>query len=279
MTVFVIQVSGGETTHKETGAKYWWQEPIEKNVYINYDWDKKQVMTDAWKNIKEGDKVIVYCTSNVEPYPSQLSHVFSVWKVELSSEKAKLYLKDKKELRQPMSRDEILEKVESRELSEGMGRCGSQGFNIWQVAESDTDVVQRWSESREIEEGTEISREIDLQKHLMKHPEKIEAGLRVVDPEKLLPEGAGIPDIVCKDSGDNYVVVELKAGQAGYDALGQIVSYRGALVKKTGAKVRGIIVASDFDPKIRFGTDITDSQGVKLVELKKYSVNFDLKNA
>jgi len=278
MGVFLIQVSGAESGHEETGAKYWWQEPIEKGLYINYDWKLRASRADVWKSIREGHKVLIYCTGDVEPYPSQLSHIFTIIRVELGDEKAVLILGEKIELRQKMTRDEILGRVESGELSEGMGRCGTQGFNIGPIAESDLEVVRKWSESRELKEGMAISRETDLHKYLKEFPEKIEKGLKIIDPKDILPEGAGIPDLVCKDRDGNYVAVEIKPAEAGYDALGQIVSYKGALTKTTSAKVRGIIVASSFDPKMRFSVEITDSRGLKLVELKRYSVNFDLED-
>lgn len=93
-----------------------------------------------------------------------------------------------------------------------------------------------------------------------------------------MPEGAGIPDLICKDKDGNYVVVEFKAGEAGYDALGQLVSYKGAVIEKINGVVRGIIVASKFDPKILFGAEIIDSRKVRLAEFKKYSLYFDLED-
>ncbi|MQY60469.1 hypothetical protein GH153_01335 [bacterium] len=46
MAVFLIQVSGEESTHDETEAKWWWQEPIEEGVYINYGWKR---LKDVWE--------------------------------------------------------------------------------------------------------------------------------------------------------------------------------------------------------------------------------------
>jgi len=43
MSVFVIQVSGRDNEHEETKDKApkYWQEPIELNMYINYDWKRR----------------------------------------------------------------------------------------------------------------------------------------------------------------------------------------------------------------------------------------------
>lgn len=272
LSVFLIQVSGDESTHDETKSEWWWQEPIEEEIYINYGWKR-----EIWESIKEGDKVLVYCTGDVEPYPKQLSHVFTVKKVELSDEKAVLSLGEKRELTPGVPLDLIREKIDSKELSEKMKGCGTQGFNIKKIEDSDIDAVLKWTESsRELDEGIEVSKESDLQRYFTSHPNKIEEGLQNIDPQDVLPEGAGIPDLVCKDREGKYVAIELKAGEASYDALGQIVSYMGAIRKKTGGNVRGIIVAATIDSKIRFGSEILAFEGIKMLKFKKYSLRFDV---
>jgi hypothetical protein len=282
VTVFLVQVSGDKSTHKETGANWWWQEPIEKGVYINYGWKSRpRGVPEVWKKMQVGDKILIYCTTNVKPFSQTLSHIFTVRKVERKDQKATAHLGDKVQLKPGMPLDVIEQKAESRELSEEMRKCGGQGFNICEVDQSDLEMVMKWSESsKERKEGIEVSREGDLRTYLMQHPERIEKGLRLVtDFQEILPEGAGIPDVVCKDENDNYVAIELKADEADYTALGQVVSYKGAIIKKTNQKVRGIIVALGFDEKIRFGAEVTDSQGLRMAELKKYLLNFDLENA
>jgi hypothetical protein len=277
MAVFLIQVSGGESTHNETSAEYWWEEPIKEGVYINYDWKMRGRM-GTWEKVSEGDRVLIYCTGGVDPYPKQISHIATVTKVELGEEKAVMHLEVRK-LRRGVPLEIISEKVESGELSEGMGKCGTQGFNIGEVEESDLEEVREWSESTEVREGIEVSREQDLHKYFRKHPEKIEDGLKIIEePNEVLPEGAGIPDLVCIDKEGNYVVVEFKAGESGYAALGQLTSYKGAVRKKTGKKVRGVLIAHDWDSKITFATEIVDSDGVRLVEFKKYQLSFDLED-
>ena len=279
MAVFLIQVSGGESTHSETKASKWWQEPIEEGVYIHHYW-KNRRETSLWEGIREGDKVLTYCTGSVEPYPFCISHVFAVEKVELGDENAVLHLGEKTELKRGMSLEVIREKVESGELSEKMKNCGIQGFNMGEVEDSDLDTILKWTESsREFIEEIEISRESDLHRYFRTSPEKIDEGLKIVESEDVLPEGAGIPDLVCRDRNGNYVVIEFKAGEASYDALGQLVSYKGAVKKKTLGVVRGIIIASRFDPKIQFGAEIVDSDGLQMATFKRYSLRFDLEDA
>ncbi len=281
MSVFVIQVSGKENEHEETRAKAkkYWQEPIEQFIYINYDWKRSRILSEAWQEVKEGDKILVYCTAGT-PWPSSLSHIFTVDKVELKEDKAIMYIKDKTEIKPPMPLDIIRKKIENNEFSQLMKGCGTQGYIFWKVEEGDLKVVEEWMKSREgIAEAVRISREEDIHRYLSANLNTIEDCLRIVDTEEVLPDEAGIPDLICEDKNGNYVVIEIKAGTASYDALGQLISYKTAVKYKTGKPVRAILVASDFDPKIKFATKVKDSDGNQLVEFKKYSVRFYLENA
>ena len=118
-----------------------------------------------------------------------------------------------------------------------------------------------------------------MQEYFEAHPDEIEKGIRLItNYDEVLPDGTGIPDLIGVDKDGNYVVVELKAGEAGYDALGQVVSYKSAVKKKTGQKVRAILIAHDFDPKITFVPEVYDSDNIRLVELKKYRLKFEVED-
>ncbi len=162
MAVFLIQVNGGnckEKKHCDTEAKYLWEEPIKYKVYINYNWKQWEEQKSVWKKIKflfekKGDKVLkvlIYCTGNVKPYPKQIRHIAIVAKVVIkevpSDEKAEMHFEEIKELPSGVSLKTIKEKVKSGELSEGMKRCGQQGFNIGEVEESDLERILEWSGS------------------------------------------------------------------------------------------------------------------------------------
>lgn len=103
-------------------------------------------------------------------------------------------------------------------------------------------------EVEDVEEYThdEIVRKICLE------PEKVEEGLTVLKYE--YPTDAGIMDILAMDSKGNYVVIEVKAGKAEHDAVGQIQKYM-VWVKENLAKdkgVRGIIIAKEFDRSLLY---------------------------
>jgi len=191
-----------------------------------------------------------------------------------------MYLKDKTEIRPPMPLDVIRRKIDDGEFSQLMKGCGTQGYNFWKVEERDLKVVEEWMKSHEdvADEAAKISTERDLHRYFTANPNAIEDGLEIINADDVLPDEAGIPDLICKDRNGNYVVVEFKAGTASYDALGQVISYKTAVKHRTGKPVRAILIASDFDPKIKFATEVKDLDGSKLVEFKKYSVRFYLED-
>ncbi len=148
MGVFLIQINGKKTIHRETEAEYFWEEPIKYGVYINYYWKKRKEQEDAWKKIEEGkqDKVLIYCMGNVKPYPMQICHIATI-KGSSCDEKAEMHFEDIKELSSGVSLKTIQKEVKSGELSEGMKRCGQQGFNIGEVEESDLERILELSGS------------------------------------------------------------------------------------------------------------------------------------
>ncbi len=115
----------------------------------------RKTRRDIWEKIREEVrdrvKVLIYCTGNVKPYPGQIRHIATVAKVVIKEvpgdEKAEMHFEEIKELPSGVSHKTIKEKVKSGELSEGMKRCGQQGFNIGEVEESDLERILEWSGS------------------------------------------------------------------------------------------------------------------------------------
>ncbi len=113
-----------------------------------------------------------------------------------------------------------------------------------------------------------ISIEKDLQIYLANRLNEIEPGLTLIGTE--YGTAAGFIDILCKDKNGDYVVIETKAGKAKDAALGQILGYIGALIENgIHEKVRGILVASDFDNRI-----ILASKAIQNISLTKYNLSF-----
>lgn len=113
-----------------------------------------------------------------------------------------------------------------------------------------------------------VSIEKDLQIYLSNRLVELEPGLTLVGTE--YGTAAGFIDILCKDGNGDYVVIETKAGKAKDAALGQILGYIGALVEDgVNEKVRGILVASDFENRV-----VLASKAIGNIALKKYSLSF-----
>ncbi len=86
---------------------------------------------------------------------------------------------------------------------------------------------------------------------------------------------SGRLDLLFKNQHGNYVVYELKKGNAGISALGQIKKYMGAVSKKhdiSKNKIKGIILAQSISP------DLTHAvRNESNISTKKYYFSIDLK--
>jgi hypothetical protein len=119
--------------------------------------------------------------------------------------------------------------------------------------------------------GDRIGLERDLQKALRQQISGLEEGLEIIDEGVERPVSSGYIDITARDAGGEIVVIELKAGTADRAAIGQILSYMGDLAEEDpDAKVRGILVAHNFDGKAKAA-----SRMVPNLLLRSYAVRFD----
>jgi hypothetical protein len=100
----------------------------------------------------------------------------------------------------------------------------------------------------ETTEETKFGLERDLQSALRRHIGDLEPGLSITDAGKERRVPSGFIDIAARDRDGVTVAIELKAGTADRDAIGQILSYMGNLMEST-ASVRGILVAGDFSAR------------------------------
>lgn len=141
----------------------------------------------------------------------------------------------------------------------------------------DEDILES-VDSNEFFEAT-ISLERDLEQYLIRDLNQIEDGLRLYSSKGISGQQfnteVGRLDILAVDKNDDFVVIELKAGTANYTAIGQILGYTGWIKQNLskGKKVRGIIIADDFDKRVKYASmDLTN------ITLKKYEVSFKIKD-
>lgn len=277
LSVFLIQVSGRtpqSEEYKEIGKRGpLYKHPLEYGFYLNTEGTWKREgwgRRNAWESIEKGDKVLVYCTGNVEDYSSSLSHILTVEEKVIDEENdfARLEFDEPlEELEPKIPYNEIQDMVDREELSEKMGYCGGEGFNITKVKESDLERVRESSKAGK--SFVEVSRERDLNNYLEKNPDVIEPGLEMLEVRDYMPENV-IPDLLFKDRSNNFLVVELKAGKANYSAIGQLASYIGALKKEDDEKVKGLLIANEFDDRAKYGAEELN------IELRTYLMSFEL---
>jgi len=114
-----------------------------------------------------------------------------------------------------------------------------------------------------------LSLERDLQAALRRSITQLEPGLTIIDggAERQVPSGR--IDILAQHTAGALVVIELKAVRAPRDAVAQILAYMGDLAVESGAEVRGLLIAPDFDPRA-----IAAARMVPALRLIRFSFNF-----
>ena len=135
-------------------------------------------------------------------------------------------------------------------------------------------------DKEEIEESkldfeVSLSMERDLQAFLLNDLNQIDQGLKLYENGKEFSIDVGRIDILAIDKNSDFVVIELKAGKAKDDAVGQLLGYMGYVSEKIAKnkKVRGYIIANDFEDRLKYAV-----KNLKNVKLKAYTVNFSFRD-
>lgn len=119
-----------------------------------------------------------------------------------------------------------------------------------------------------------ISLERDLHSYFAARIDRIEEGLVLLAGGVEYQTEAGRIDLLAKDSEARTVVIELKAGKAKDNALGQLLGYMGCIGANSEARdrgIRGILVASNFEPRVVYA-----ASGLPAIKLVRYRVSFEL---
>lgn len=123
------------------------------------------------------------------------------------------------------------------------------------------------------ERGQLVGLERDLQAALRRAIEQLDPGLEIIDDGAERSVASGFIDITAMDAEGAIVVIELKTGTARQGAVAQILSYMGDIAEEEpDDKVRGILVAGEFDAKARAAARM-----VPTLLLRSYRVNFEFK--
>lgn len=124
-----------------------------------------------------------------------------------------------------------------------------------------------------------ISLERDLEEYIIRDLNQIETDLELYSKEgvtgRQFNTEVGRIDILAVDKNGDFVVIELKAGTASNSVIGQILGYISWVRQNIsqGRNVRGIIIADDFDKRVKYA-----SSEMPNISLKKYEVTFILKD-
>jgi endonuclease len=158
------------------------------------------------------------------------------------------------------------------------------GHNKYELKKTDSVEISSFQQestvtSSDLLEAT-ISLERDLQEYLLRDLSCVEKGLKVYSHNgisgKEYSTEVGRIDILAQDSNEDYVVIELKAGTANHSVIGQVLGYI-SCIRKTlaeGKNVRGIIIADDFDKRVKYAIE-----ELKILSLKRYKVTFHITDA
>jgi len=126
----------------------------------------------------------------------------------------------------------------------------------------------------EEEDGQEFAYESDLRDFLARDLSRIEPGLKLYEDEGIdgveFPAGDRRIDILAKDRGGRFVVIELKVSRGHERVVGQMAYYL-AWVKQNlseGQAVRGIIVAREVTDELKMALSILPDVAVYHYELK-----------
>jgi hypothetical protein len=109
--------------------------------------------------------------------------------------------------------------------------------------------------------------ERNLEDFMVQQLDAIEPGLQLV--ERQLSTTAGRLDLLCRDPGGCYVIVELKRMQGSDEVVGQILRYMGWF-KETHPKeqVRGIVVVGRQDQALSYAVSAVPNVRVKEFKLQ-----------
>lgn len=155
MNVYLIQTSGTDIASTADPAYVsaaegprFCDEPLRHHQYFNAEpyWEQGFLRRRAWQSASPGDVVLLYCTGSVDAFSISLSHVLPITEKRIvENEGAWLEFDEPIELASPIAYAAINTQIERGNFSDGLERCGQEGFNFRPVREGDLETVKRLS--------------------------------------------------------------------------------------------------------------------------------------
>jgi hypothetical protein len=165
------------------------------------------------------------------------------------------------------------QEVESIAREVGVGEMTVRAYKAHLTMGTYTEAAEAvLQDIEDVTEGVVFRLEKDMQAALRRNISQLEPGLQIVDDGAEVHVAAGFIDILAEDDKQQRVVIELKAGRAKSDALTQLLGYMGTVEPGPGG-VRGIIVASDFDPRLLHAVN-----AIPNVLLRRYRYQFEFRD-
>ena len=144
----------------------------------------------------------------------------------------------------------------------------SEGLNIEDSGDDQDDLASN---------AIQFSFEADLQSSLRQNMSQLAPDLKVADNGSERTVATGRIDILARDSTTGkYWVIELKAGTANEQAIGQLMAYMSALAEEEKidmGDVRGMLIARDFNDKARYSARMQET-----ISLKSYGFTFSFED-
>ena len=146
---------------------------------------------------------------------------------------------------------------------------GHARYRVYDPGQAEEPVAVQADIDEAVSAGFSLER--DLQSALRRNIQELEQGLTIIDGGQERRVESGRIDITASDTNNKTVVIELKAGAADRNAIGQIAAYMGDLGAEV-TNVRGILVAGDFRANA-----IAAAMVISNLKLVKYGVQFTFK--
>jgi len=148
------------------------------------------------------------------------------------------------------------------------------------TAEEAKTVVEKHKDLLKKDEVEAIERaqiEKDIETFYYAHPDMLESGLSILEKGRQFSTPIGRIDLLCISQKREYVVVEIKANEAGDSAFGQILRYIGWIhrnIHDAESNVRGIILASQFPESARYSRiGLLKSDYQTFIKFKEHGLN------